>query len=91
MEFVSSVSAILGIVGIAAQALDGIVKLRGFFQDYSQASEKCGRFVRELSSLVQVIAEAKGLLGKLQSGHGGYIAGNIEFCSNFYIHYSQWI
>lgn len=67
MEVIGSVSAIAGVLSIAGQTLDGMLKLRAFFQDCAVASNQISSFLHRLNSLIQVIVEVKDLIGKLNS------------------------
>lgn len=75
MEVIGSLSAILGIVGIAGQALNGAIKLRGFFEDYSEASANIEKFIRGLNSLIQVISDVNSILEKLSDANSKSVPG----------------
>lgn len=66
MEAVAAASSIAGIVSLAGQALSGIVKLRGFFQDCASASKTIDRFLRDLNSLIQTLEDVKEIVSKLE-------------------------
>jgi len=44
MEAVAAASSVAGIVAIAGQALEGIIKLRGFFKDCASSSKPLAVF-----------------------------------------------
>ena len=67
MEAVAAVSSVAGIVSLAGQALDGILKLRGFFKEYGSASKSIDRFLRDLNSLIQTLEDVKDVVLKLEN------------------------
>ena len=70
MEAVAAVSSIAGIISLAGQALSGIVKLRGFFNEYASASKSIDRFLRNLNSLLQTLEDVKEIAVKLENVEG---------------------
>lgn len=67
MEAVAAASSIAGIVSLAGQALDGIIKLRGFFKDCASSSKTIDRFLRDLNSLIQTLEDVKSIIASLES------------------------
>ena len=70
MEAVAAVSSVVGILSFAGQALNGIVKLRGFFNEYASASKSIDRFLRDLNSLIQTLEDVKEIAVKLDDVSG---------------------
>jgi hypothetical protein len=66
MEAVAAASSIAGLVSLAGQALEGILKLRGFFKDCASASKTVDRFLRDLNSLIQTLEDVKSLVPRLE-------------------------
>ncbi|MCJ1254665.1 hypothetical protein MMC24_002480 [Lignoscripta atroalba] len=62
MEVVSATASIAGIVSLAGQSIDGIIKLRNFFLDVSSASQTIELFLQDLNSLLRVLYDVERLL-----------------------------
>lgn len=67
MEAVAAASSIAGLVSLAGQALDGILKRRGFFKDCVSASKTVDRFLRDLNSLIQTLEDVKSIITRLKN------------------------
>ena len=90
MDAVAAVSSIAGILSLVGQALNGIVTLRGFYQDCSAASQSIQRFLKRLNELIQILEDVKELMSKLEQSSSKAVSDNvlaslriqIEDCSN---------
>lgn len=71
MEGLAAASSITGILSLAGQTLDGILKLHDFFSAVAGASKTLDRFLRDINLLVKTIEEVKLLLGRFEVGLGG--------------------
>ena len=67
MEAVAAASSVAGIVSLAGQALNGIVKLRRFFVDAASAVKTIDRFLRDLNGLIQTLEDVGVIVGKLEN------------------------
>ncbi|MCJ1402149.1 hypothetical protein MMC11_005368 [Xylographa trunciseda] len=65
MDLLSVTSSIAGILSIAGQSIDGIVKLKQLFSDISAASKTIGTFLRDINSLLHVLHDVEALLFQL--------------------------
>ena len=66
MEAIAAASSIAGIVSLAGEALNGIIKLRGFFKDCASASKTIDRFLRDLNSLIGTLEDVKSIVVRLE-------------------------
>ncbi|MCJ1393723.1 hypothetical protein MMC18_006599 [Xylographa bjoerkii] len=67
MEVLSAASSIAGILSIAGQSIDGIVKLKQLFSDISAASKTIGTFLQHINSLLHVLNDVEALLSQLDT------------------------
>ena len=66
MEAVAAASSVAGIVAIAGQALEGIIKLRGLFKDCASSSKAIDRFLRDLNSLIQTLEDMRWIVTAIE-------------------------
>ena len=62
MEGLAAASSVTGVLSLAGQTIDGIVKLHCFFKDVSSASRTIGRFLQGINQLIKLIEDVKTLL-----------------------------
>jgi hypothetical protein len=62
MEGLAAASSVTGVLSLAGQTIDGIVKLHSFFKDVSSASRTIGRFLQGINQLIKLIEDVKTLL-----------------------------
>ena len=67
MEAISVVASVAGVLAFAGQALNGLLKLRGFFIECSGASKSVSRFLKELNTLIETLENVKDILRSLQA------------------------
>jgi hypothetical protein len=67
MEAVAAASAIAGIVSLAGQILTATISLKSFFQDVKDADNFVQTFLREVSSLIQVLQEVQDVCGRISN------------------------
>ena len=67
MDILSVASSIAGILSIAGQSIDGIVKLKQLFSDISFASKTVETFLRDINSLLHVLNDVETLLSQLDT------------------------
>ena len=67
MDVVSIASSIAGILSIAGQSIDGIVKLKQLFSNISIASKTIDTFLRDINSLLYVLNDVETLLSQLDT------------------------
>lgn len=62
MEGLAAASSVAGVLSLAGQTIDGIVKLHCFFKDVSSASRTISRFLQGINHLIKLIEDVKTLL-----------------------------
>jgi hypothetical protein len=67
MEAAAAVASIAGILSLTGQAVNGIIVLRGFFQDCASESHSIERFLKRLNDLIQILEHASDLMTKLRT------------------------
>ena len=67
MDVLSAASSIAGILSIAGQSIDGVIKLKQLFSDIAAASKTIESFLRDLNSLLQVLNDVEALLSQLDA------------------------
>src|ERR1700679_3028894 len=76
MELAGAAASITGILAFAGQAIQGIQKLRNFFQSCAKASKSIDRFLRDLNALIQCLEEVKDIVAKLNNA-SGFVADSL--------------
>jgi hypothetical protein len=77
MEAVAAVSSVAGILSLVGQALNGIVTLRGFYQECASASHFIQKFLKRLNDLIQILEDVKELMKKLEASPSRAVADNV--------------
>ncbi|KAH8586236.1 hypothetical protein B0O99DRAFT_75148 [Bisporella sp. PMI_857] len=67
MEAVAAIASIAGIISLVGQTLGQIAKLRGFYQECSEASGSVRRFLKALNGLIQIHEDVRDLMRKLEN------------------------
>jgi len=62
MEALGAAASIAGVLSLAGQTVDGILKLQNFFKDVSSASRTIERFLHDISLLIKTIEDVRSLL-----------------------------
>ena len=68
MEAVAAVASIAGIITLAAQAIDGLQRLRSFFTEISTASKTISRLLSDINSLIGVLHNIDNVLNHVETG-----------------------
>jgi hypothetical protein len=67
MEAIAAVSNVASIISLAVNAVNGTIRLRGFFKDYASASKSVDRFLCELNSLIHTLEGVTDIVLKLDN------------------------
>ena len=67
MEAIAAAASIAGIITLAAQAIDGLQKLHGFFNDVSAGSKAISRLLSEINALITVLQNIDHVLYQVES------------------------
>lgn len=67
MEAVAAIASIAGIISLVAQTLESIIKLRGFYNDCSEASSSVSRFLKVLNGLMKIHEDVRDLVKKFEA------------------------
>lgn len=86
MEAVAAVASVAGIICLVGQTLDHIIKLRGFYQECSEASGSVSRFLKALNGLIQIHEDVRDLMRKLENTAGAGANDNILASLQIQIH-----
>ncbi|KAF4633145.1 hypothetical protein G7Y89_g4979 [Cudoniella acicularis] len=63
----NAAATVAGVIGLAGQTVDGIVKLHGFFKDVAAASRTIEKFLQDMNFLIKTIEDVRSLLGKIST------------------------
>jgi len=67
MEGLAAASSIAGVLSLAGQTVDGVVKLQGFFKDVAGASRTVERFLHDINLLIKTIEDVRALLNTISN------------------------
>jgi UDP-N-acetylglucosamine enolpyruvyl transferase len=65
MEGLAAGASVTGVLSLAGQTVEGIVKLHAFFKDVSSASRTIDRFLQAINQLIKLISDVKNLLERV--------------------------
>ncbi|KAH8670114.1 hypothetical protein BGZ60DRAFT_514821 [Tricladium varicosporioides] len=65
MEALATAASVAGVLSLAGQTIDGIIKFTSFFSDISSASRTIERFLQSLNQLIKLIEDVKSLLSSV--------------------------
>ncbi|KAH6662274.1 hypothetical protein B0J14DRAFT_571142 [Halenospora varia] len=78
MEALATAASIAGVLSLAGQTIDGIVKLNSFFSDVSSPSRTIERFLQSLNQLIKLIEDVKSLLSSVAENGADFKIAAIE-------------
>lgn len=67
MEVVGAAAGVAGLIGLAGQTIQGIIKLKTFFGDLSRSQTTILEFLYDIESLNHTLADVRSLLSKIQT------------------------
>ena len=73
MDAVSAAASVAGLLGLVGQCLDGILKLREFFESAKRAPKTIKALMEELAALDSILEQVRTLLRSLQDRHGDLV------------------
>ena len=62
MEAVATASSLAGLISVAGQGIDGIIKLRNLYLEVASASKTIAFFLHDINSLLRVLYDVEKLL-----------------------------
>jgi hypothetical protein len=65
MEGLATASSVAGVLSLAGQTIDGIVKLQEFFKSVKGATRTIETFMRDINMLIKTIEDVKSMLSKI--------------------------
>ncbi|MCJ1429012.1 hypothetical protein MMC29_006925 [Sticta canariensis] len=66
MEIVSAAAGVAGLISLAGQTIQGIIKLKTFFVDVSRSQKTILEFLHEIECLNRTLEDVRSLLSKIQ-------------------------
>jgi UDP-N-acetylglucosamine enolpyruvyl transferase len=65
MEGLAAASSVAGVLSLAGQTIDGVLKLQSFFKEVSSASRTMERFLYDINLLIKTIEDVRSLLSSI--------------------------